>query len=132
MSKIKINGTMRKLFEEWIESEDLELMTEAAYLMRGFATDDVFYHLAESILIKSEGNPHVQDNITIAICSGVHSRTHGEPSPQLEKRIADLKALHQRTQSLVVSEFANHLIESTEREIQQQLQEDEEFLEEEG
>ena len=86
--KIKINGPMRKLFEEWIESKDLELMTEAAYLMRGFATDDVFYHLAESILIKSEGNPHVQDNITIAICSGVHSRTHGEPSPQLEKRIA--------------------------------------------
>ena len=127
--KIKINGTMRKLFEEWIESEDLELMTEAAYLMRGFATDDVFYYLAESILIKSEGNPHVQDNITIAICAGVHSRTHGEPSPQLEKRIADLKALRQRTQSSVVSEFANHLIEGTEWEIQQQLREDEEFLE---
>ena len=127
--KIKINGAMRKLFEEWIESEDLELMREAAYLMRGFATDDVFYYLAESILIKSEGNPHVQDNITIAICSGVQSRTHGHPSPQLEKRIADLKALHQRTQSSVVSKFVNHLIESTEREIQQQLQEDEEFLE---
>ena len=130
--KIKINSAMRKLFEEWIESEDLGLMGETAYLMRGFATDDVFYHLAESILIKSEGNPHVQDNITIAICAGVHSRTHGEPSPQLEKRIADLKAVHQRTQSSVVSEYAHHLIESTEREIQQQLQEDEEFLEEEG
>lgn len=130
--KIKINDSMRKLFEEWIESEDLELMTEAAYLMKGFDTDDVFYHLAESILIKSEGNPHVQDNITIAICAGVHSRTHGKPSPQLKKRIADLKALRQRTQSSIVSEFANRLIESTEREIQQQLQEDEEFLEEEG
>ena len=129
---IKINDSMQKLLEEWIDSGDLELMREAAYLMRGFATDDVFYSLAESILIKSEGNPHVEDNITIAICAGVHSRTHGEPSPQLEKRIADLKALHQRTQSSVVSEYAHHLIESTEREIQQQLQEDEEFLEEEG
>lgn len=130
--RIKINGAMRKLFEEWIDSENLELMREAAYLMRGFDTDDVFYHLAESMLIKSEGAPHVQDNVTIAICAGVHSRTHGEPSPQLKKRIADLKALREITQSLIVSEFANHLIESTEREIQQQLQEDEEFLEEEG
>lgn len=130
--EIKINPAMQKLFKEWINSENLELMRETAYLMRGFATDKVFYHLAESILIKSEGNPHVQDNITIAICAGVHSRTHGEPAPQLEKRIADLKVLRQRTQSLVVSEFASHLIKSTEREIQQQLQEDEEFLEEEG
>ena len=130
--EIKINGAMRKLFEEWIDSEDVKLMREAAYLMRGFDADAVFYFLAESILIKSKGNPHVQDNITIAICAGVHSRTHGEPAPQLKKRIADLKALHNRTQSPLVSEFANHLIESTEREIQQQLQADEEFLEEEG
>ena len=130
--KIKINPPMQKLFQEWIDSEDIELMREAAYLMRGFNTNDIFYHLAESILIKSKGAPHVQDNITIAICAGAHSRTHGEPSPQLQKRIADLKALHKRTQSPLVSEFANHLIESTEREIQQQLREDEEFLEEEG
>ena len=129
---IKINAAMRELFEEWIDSEDVELMRETAYLMRDFKPDDVFYSLAESILIKSEGNPHVQDNITIAICAGVHSRTHGEPSPQLEKRIADLKALRERTQSPIVSEFANHLIENTEREIQEQLREDEEFLEEEG
>ena len=129
---IKINAAMRELFEEWIDSEDVELMRETAYLMRDFKPDDVFYSLAESILIKSEGNPHVQDNITIAICAGVHSRTHGEPSPQLEKRIADLKALRERTQSPIVSEFANHLIENTEREIHEQLREDEEFLEEEG
>ena len=127
--EIKINSAMRKLFEEWIDSEDIELMREAAYLMRGFDTNDIFYHLAESILIKSKGAPHVQDNVTIAICAGAHSRTHGEPSPQLQKRIADLEALHKRTQSPLVSEFANNLIESTEREIQQQLQEDEEFLE---
>ena len=130
--EIRINEAMRKLFEEWIDSEDLVLMREAAYLMRDFDPDDVFYSLVESILIRSEGNPHVQDNITIAICAGVHSRTHGEPSPQLEKRIVDLETLRKKTQSPIVSEFANHLIESTEREIQQQLRADEEFFEEAG
>lgn len=127
--RIKINGAMQELLEEWIDAEDPELRINAAYLMRDFDADDVFYSLAESILIKSESNPHVQDNITIAICSGAHSRTHGEPSPQLEKRIADLKALRERTQSSIVSQFADRLIESTEREIQEQLQRDEEFLE---
>ncbi len=126
---IKINKAMKTLLEEWIDSGDLELMREAAYLMRDFDPDDVFYSLAESILIKSEEDPDIQDNITIAIRAGVYSRTHGEPSFQLEKRIADLKALRQRTQSLIVSKYANRLIEITEQEIQQQLQEDEEFLE---
>lgn len=130
--RVKINRAMQKLLEEWVDSEDVKLMRKAAYLMRDFDADDVFYSLAESILIKSKDNPHVQDNITIAICSGAHSRTHGEPSPQLEKRIADIKALRERTQSSIVSQFADRLIESTEREIQEQLQKDEEFLEEEG
>ena len=130
--RVKINRAMQKLLEEWIDSEDVKLMRKTAYLMRDFDPDDVFYSLTESMLIKSEGNPHVQDNITIAICSGAHSRTHGEPSPRLEKRIADLKALRERTQSSIVSQFADRLIERTEREIQEQLQKDEEFLEEEG
>ncbi|MCY3743655.1 MAG: hypothetical protein OXH00_21790 [Candidatus Poribacteria bacterium] len=127
--RVKINRAMQKLLEEWIDSEDVKLMRKTAYLMRDFDPDDIFYSLAESMLIKSEGNPHVQDNITIAICSGAHSRTHGEPSPQLEKRIADLKALREGTQSSIVSQFADRLIESTKREIQEQLQKDEEFLE---
>ena len=127
--RVKINKAMQKLLEEWIDSEDVKLMQKTAYLMRDFDPDAVFYSLAESILIKSEGNPHVQDDITIAICAGLHSRTHGEPSPQLEKRIADLKTLRERTQSSIVSQFADRLIESTEREIQEQLEKDEEFLE---
>lgn len=126
---IKINSAMRKLFEKWIDSGDLKLMTKAAYLMRDFDPDDIFYSLVESILIKSKGDPDVKDNVTIAICAGVYSRTHGEPAPQLEKRIADLKALQNRTQSPIVSEFAIHLIEITAQEIQEQLKADEEFLE---
>lgn len=126
---IKINEAVKMLFEEWIDSEDLELMREAAYLMRDFYPDGVFYSLAESVLIKSGGDPDVKDNVTIAICAGVYSRTHGEPAPQLEKRIADLKTLQNRTQSPIVSEFAIRLIESTAQEIQEQLKVDEEFLE---
>ena len=40
---IKINAAMQKLLGEWIDSGDLELMREAAYLMRGFDADAVFY-----------------------------------------------------------------------------------------
>ena len=127
--EIQINPAMRKLFEEWIDSDEPKLMEGVAYLMREFDTDDIFYHLTESILIKSESNPHVQDNITIAICARGSLRNHGEPSPQLKKRIADLKALNSRTQSTIVSEFAVRLIERTERQIQEQLQADEAFLE---
>ncbi len=127
--EIKINSAIRKLFEEWIDSEDLELMREAAYLMRGFDTDAVFYSLAESVLIKSEGDEQVQGEIVAALYSGVYSRNLGEPAPHLARRIKDLKALQGGTQSLIVAQFAEDLIKMTEQDIEKQLQEDEEFLE---
>ena len=127
--EIKINFAMRKLFEEWINSENLELMREVAYLMRGFDADVVFYSLAESVIIKSNGDKQVQGEITAALYSGVYSRNIGGPAPHLEKRIKDLKALRDRTESLIVVEFAEDLIKMTERDIEKQLQEDEEFLE---
>ena len=127
--EIKINGAMRKLFEEWINSEDPKLMKEAAYLMRGFDADTVFYSLAELVLIKSEGDKQVQDEIVSALYSGVYSRNFGEPAPHLEKRIKNLKALRDRTQSPIVTHFAENIIKITEQDIEKQLQEDEEFLE---
>ena len=127
--EIKINDAMRKLFEEWINSEDPKLMKEAAYLMKGFDTDAVFYSLAESVLIKSEGDKHVQGAIVAALYSGVYSRNFGEPAPHFAKRIKDLKALRDRTQSPIVTHFAEDLIKITEQDIEKQLQEDEEFLE---
>ena len=127
--EIKINGAMRKLFEEWIDSEDLELMREAAYLMRGFDADRVFYYLTESLVIKSKGDKQVQSEIIAALSSGVYSRSIGDPAPHLEKRLKNLKVLQNRTQSPVVVQFAEDLIEMTEQDIEIQLQEDEEFLE---
>ena len=127
--EIKINPAMRKLFEEWIDSEDLELIREVAYLMRGFDTDAVFYSLAESVLIKSTGDKQAQNEIVAALYSGVYSRNFGDPAPHLLKRVKDLKALRDRTQSPVVTEFAEDIIEMTEQDIEKQLQEDEEFLE---
>ena len=127
--EIKINLPMRKLFEEWIKSKDLELMREAAYLMRGFDADAVFYSLAESVLIKSNGDEQVQGEIVAALYSGVYSRNFGDPAPHLVKRITDLKSLRDKTQSLIVAEFAEDLIKMTEQDIEKQLQEDEEFLE---
>ena len=127
--EIKINPAMRKLFEEWIDSEDLELIREVAYLMRGFDTDPVFYSLAESVLIKSIGDKQTQGGIVAALYSGVYSRNFGDPAPHLMKRVADLKAWRDRTQSLIVKEFAEDLIKMTEQDIEKQAQEDEEFLE---
>ena len=127
--EIKINDAMRKLFEEWIDSEDPKLIREAAYLMRGFDADAVFYSLAETLLIKSEGDKQVENEIVAALYSGVYSRNFGEPAPHLAKRIKDLKALQDRTQSPIVKHFAEDLIKITEQDIEKQLQEDEEFLE---
>ena len=128
---IKINAAMQKLFAEWIDSEDLELMREAAYLMRGFDADAAFYSLAESLVIKSEGDKQVEGGITAALYSGVYSKNIGESAPHLVKRIKDLKALQDRTQSLIVKRFTEELIKMTERDIEKQSQEDEEFLEDE-
>ena len=127
--EITINPALRKLLEEWIDSEDLELMREAAYLMRGFDTDPVFYSLAESVLIKSTGDEQAQGEIVAALYSGVYSRNFGDPAPHLVKRIKDLKALRDRTQSPIVTEFADDLIKMTEKDIEKHAQEDEEFLE---
>ena len=127
--EIKINPAMRKLFEEWIDSEDLKLIREVAYLMRGFDADTVFYSLAESVLIKSTGDKQAQGEIVAALYSGVYSRNFGDPAPHLLKRIKDLKALCDRTQSPIVTKFAEDLIKMTEQDIEKQLQEDEEFLE---
>ena len=128
-SKVKINPPMRKLLEEWIKSKDLGLIREATYLMRGFDADDVFYSLAESAVIKSEGDKQVQGGITAALSSGVSARNLGEPAPHLKKRMADLKAWHARSNSVIVVQFAEDLIDMTQREIDWLAQEDEEFLE---
>ena len=131
--EIKINGAMRKLFEEWIDSEDIELMRESAYLMRGFDADAVFYSIAESLLTKSERNnkadKEVEGGIVAALSSGVYSRNIGEPVPCLVEQIKDLKIWRDKTQSTVVAQFAEDLIKMIEQDIEKQLQEDEEFLE---
>ena len=127
--EIKINPAMRKLFEEWIDSEDMELMREAAYMMLDFYPDAVFYSLTESLLIKSKGDEQVQSGITAALFSGVYSKSIGDPAPHLMKRIGALKALQDRTQSPIFVQFARELIKMTEQEIERQSQADEEFLE---
>ena len=128
-SKVKINPPMRKLLEEWIDSEDLELMREAAYLMRGFDADTVFYFLMESLVIKSKGDKQVQGGITAALSSGVSARSLGEPAPHLVKRINDLKAWRDRTDSPIFKQFAERHIDMTQQEIEWLAQEDEEYLE---
>lgn len=125
----KINGAMQELFEEWIDSENIELMRDATYLMRGFDTDLVFYSLVEKVLKNSKRNRDVESNIISVFNSRVYSRSIGEPTPLLVQRIKDLKDLKEKTQSLYVIQFAEDFIKTTEQDIETQLKEDEEFLE---
>ena len=127
--EIKINPAMRKLFEEWIDSENLELMREAAYLMRGFDADVVFYSLAKLLIVKSKGDKDVEGELITALRSGVYARNIGEPSGHNLKQIEDLKAWRDRTQVQVVDQFVDGVVDLIEWEIQRQLQDDEEFLE---
>ena len=128
-SKVKINLAMRKLFEEWINSENLEFMREAAYLMRGFDADVVFYSLAKLLIVKSKGDKDVEGALITALRSGVYARSIGEPSGHNLKQIEDLKAWRDRTQVQVVDQFVDGVVDLIEWEIQRQLQDDEEFLE---
>ncbi len=126
---VKINGAMKKLFEEWIDSKNIERMRDATYLMRGFDTDPVFYSLVEKVLINSKRNKDVESNIMAVFYSKVYARNRGKPTPSLVKRIKELKALEDRTHSHYVKQFARDFIKMTEQDIETQLQEDEEFLE---
>ena len=89
----------------------------------------VFYSLAKLALIKSNEDEQVRGEITTALSSGVSTRNLGEPAPHLVKRINDLKAWRDRTDSPIVKQFAEGLIDMTQREIEWLAQEDEEFLE---
>ena len=130
--EVKINGTMKKLFEEWIDSGDVELVKEVAYLMKYFDADGVLYSLAESLLIKSKGDKYVEGRITDALLPNGGSGNIGQPPPYLERCIEDLKAWGDRTQSRDVAKFVDGLIEMIQQEITRRLQEDEEFLDVEG
>lgn len=127
-SDVKINGAMKKLFEEWIDSESIELMRNATYLMRGFDTDPVLYDLVEKVLKNSKGNRDIESNIISVFNSKVYSRSIGEPTSLLVQRIKDLKHLKEKTQSPYVTQFAEDVIKMTEQDIEKQLQEDEEIL----
>ena len=130
--EIKINKTMKELFEEWVNSGDPERMSAVAYLMKYFDADVVLYSLAETLLIKSRGDKQVKGGITAALWAKVASRNIGEPSPYFEKRIEELKAWRDRTQSRDVAKFAESCIEMIQQEIDRQLLDDEEFLDDEG
>ena len=125
----KINKAIQTILKEWIDSEDPAKMWWAACLMRNFDTDKVFYSLVESLLIKSKGEEEIQDEIEASIGTESHIRNLGEPWPHFEKRIEDLKALQDRTESPIVEQFADRLIDKTKQEMERELQRDEEILE---
>ena len=119
--EIMINSTMKTLFDEWVDSEKLELMREVAYLMKYFNVDEVFYSLAEKLLIKSGGDRQIKGEIAAALSSEF-----------FEKRIEDLEAWRDRTQSHDVSKFADSCIDMIRQEMKRESQKDEEFLDDEG
>lgn len=127
--EIQINRAMQRILEEWINSEDSKKMWWAAYLMRNFDEDELFYSIVELLLIKSMGDEKVKNEIEASIGTVSYFGSLGEPLPHLEKRIEYVKALREKTQSPIVAQFTDHLIDRTKQEIKRELQRDEEILE---
>ncbi len=89
-----------------------------------------FYSLVESLLIKSKGNAKILTEIEVSIGNvGAYSGPLGEPLPHHVKRLEYLKALQDKTESSIVKQFADRLIDRTKQEIEREQQRDEEFLE---
>ncbi len=127
--EIQINFAIQKVLGEWINSGDMEKIWWAACLMRNFDENETFYSLVESLLIKSSGDEKVATEIEASIGTVSYSGSLGEPLPHLEKRIEYAKALGEKTQSPIVIQFADRLIDRTKEEIKRELQRDEEILE---
>jgi hypothetical protein len=79
------------------------------------------------LIIKSDGDPEILGDLSSAIFSslGTTTRTRGQPSPKLVKRIEYLTILRDTTDHLKVKRFAEKQIKYTNAEIRQELERDE-------
>jgi hypothetical protein len=114
---------------EWINSKDVDKIARVASLLGEFQEDERFYSIAREIIIKSEGNPKILGRLSGAIFSsgGASSRTPGETSPKMLRRIEYLEKLKETSDDIKVKRFAEKEIKNTQTQIQDERERDEEI-----
>ncbi|MFC1716621.1 hypothetical protein ACFL6S_23335, partial [Candidatus Poribacteria bacterium] len=127
---VHINKPLENLLADWANSGQIERIRRCAYILRDFAEDPAFYSLVEKMLLKSNGDNKVKEDLMLAITSEGYTRGLGQPAQIHLERLSYLKKLRDRADSPIVREFAQKMIQSTEHTIKEELQRDEELLDE--
>lgn len=124
-----LDAEAEEVLMEWVNSGDVEKMIGAAHLLRHFEEDERFYRICKELIVKSGGDSDVSDKVSSAIFTseGATSRTRGQPSPRLLKRIEYLKKLRDTSDNIKVKRFAEKEIKSAEGQIEWELERDEEL-----
>lgn len=114
---------------EWVESNDKEKMSNAAYILREFYEDEAYYHIVRELIIKSGGDPKILGELSSSIytSAGGTSRALGQPSPKLIQRIDYLTKLKDTCDNVKVKRFADKQIEYANKQIQAELERDEDL-----
>ncbi len=126
-NRANLNDELAEVLMEWVDSKEKDKMVNVAYILGEFREDEIYYGLVKDLIIKSDGDPDIIGELSTAIRSslGTTTRTRGQPSPKLIKRIEYLTKLHDTTDNIKVRRFAERQIKYTNAEIRQELERDE-------
>ena len=124
-----LDAETEEVLMEWVNSKDIEKMIRVASLIGEFEEDERFYSIARELIIQSDGDPKVIGRLSIAIFAsgGSTSRTAGQTSPKLLRRIEFLQKLKETSDDPRVKRFAEREIKSTKAQIQGERERDEEI-----
>jgi hypothetical protein len=125
--RANLNENLAEVLMEWVDSKDKTKMENVAYILGEFREDETYYSIVKELIIKSDGDSRILGDLTTAIFSSLGSttRTRGQPSPKLVKRIEYLTKLRDVTDNIKVKRFAEKQIKYTNAEISRELEGDE-------
>jgi hypothetical protein len=126
-SRANLNEDMAEILMEWVVSKDKNKMENVAYILGEFREDERYYRIVKELIIESDGDPEILGDLSTAIYSslGTTTRTRGQPSQKLVKRIEYLTMLRDITDNFKVKRFAEKQIKYTNEEMRQELERDE-------
>ena len=112
-----------------MDSKDKNKWENVSYILGEFREDETYYKIIKELIIKSDGDPEILGDLSSAIFSslGATTRTRGQPSQKLVKRIEYLTKLRDATDNIKIKRFAERQIKYTNAEIRQELDRDEDL-----
>ncbi len=127
--KANLNKKLFEVLMEWVDSKDKNKLENVTYILGEFREDDTYYRIVKELIIKSDGDPEILGDLSSAIFAslGATTRTHGQPSQKLVKRIEYLTKLRDTTDNIKIKRFAEKQIKYTNAEIRQELERDEDL-----